>query len=188
MPVRPTGLAGPLSSASLPRNPALSIDCNEGFGLYLCWGKHSQKLCSSLLIDLYQWALWGEFQIKQEGRGGGTFFIYLFIFFPAMHICTLWFRHDNPFRSSPGKDRDWIGWKRELKTRAKKDRECVKEREGEEERGRERERDEGWMEIMVFSCCTELRQTGWNSSDQLLQLCSFVGVFRIVFGLSVRCE
>lgn len=140
MPVRPTGLAGPLSSASLPRNPALSIDCNEGFGLYLCWGKHSQKLCSSLLIDLYQWALWGEFQIKQEGRGGGTFFIYLFIFFPAMHICTLWFRHDNPFRSSPGKDRDWIGWKRELKTRAKKDRECVKEREGEEERGRERER------------------------------------------------
>ena len=69
-----------------------------------------------------------------------------------------------------------------VKDRAKKDRECVKEREGEEEREgeRERERDEGWMEIMVFSCRTELRQTGWNSSDQLLQLCSFVGVFRIV--------
>lgn len=41
---------------------------------------------------------------------------------------------------------------------------------------RERERDEGWMEIMVSPAA----QTGWNSLDQLLQLRSFVGVFRIV--------
>lgn len=64
--------------------------------------------------------------------------------------------------------------KRGVKGRAKKDRECAQERE------MEKERDEWWMEIMVFSCRTGLRQTGWNSLDQLLQLCSFVGVFRIV--------
>ena len=169
MPVRPTGLAGPLSSASLLRNPALSIDCNEGFGLYLCWGKHSPKLCSSLLIDLYQRArpLWGEFQIKQ-GRWVGHFF---FFFFSPCILCDS--ATTTLFRSSPGKDRDWIGWKRELKTEQRKTENVWKSE-------RERERDEGWMEIMVFSCCTELRQTGWNSSDQLLQLCSFVGVFRIV--------